>query len=84
MTGTDLAGRAFGLYGMCEGAPSLCMCGNSSGSDCRTRETFGEIPGTKWLQGMEPYSCGEKIDNPDRMRSSDATRSGLLLGPVSG
>lgn len=37
MTGTDLAGRAFGLYGMCEGAPSLCMCGDSSGSDCRIR-----------------------------------------------
>ena len=37
MTGTNLAGRAFGLYGMCEGAPSLCMCGDSSGSDCRIR-----------------------------------------------
>jgi len=33
---------------------------------------------------MEPYSCGEEIDNPDRMRSSDDTRSGLLLCPVSG
>ena len=40
MTGTDLAGRAFGLYGMCEGAPSLCMCGDSSGSDCQPEGNF--------------------------------------------
>lgn len=43
MTGTNLAGRAFGLYGMCEGAPSLCMCGDSAGSDCRIRRKLREL-----------------------------------------
>lgn len=47
MTGTNLAGRAFGLYGMCEGAPSLCMCGDSSGSDCRIRRKLRELNGCR-------------------------------------
>lgn len=84
MTGTDLAGRASD-YMECARARHPCACaGIARALTVNPKETFGEIPGTKWLQSMESYSCGEEIDNSNRMRSSDDTRSGLLLCPVSG